>query len=137
MPEEKVIYEQDAIKITTARAVFGEKTYAVSTISSVELVTVNPSAGLSNVLLGGGILASIFGAFSLIPRDGRFHPNWTMLVIGILCIAAGYAWVRSLKPKYMLRFTSTAGAVEAYHSEDRNKIQPIVDAINEAIIQKG
>lgn len=143
MPEEKIIYEREAIKITNLRLVFGEKTYAISTISSVELVTLQPSPTLAGLMMGGGIFMFIIALTTIIPKGSSYshasayNPNWFLLGIGLLIAAAGFAIYRSLAPTYVVKFASTAGAVEAYNSTDKTKIQPIVDAINEAIIQKG
>jgi hypothetical protein len=79
MTDEKAIYEQGTIKITNLRAVFGDKTYAMSNITSVEKGTKADNSGCvvaAMVLIG--ILMVVF-SFS----DGI---QWGTLTGGLLLV---------------------------------------------------
>lgn len=129
MADEKTIYEQGNIKITNLRAMFGDKTYSMSNITSVEKGMKPASTGTAAVFIIGGILLVIYGFSSGL--------NWVMIILGlILAVAGGYA-VSTAKPEYTVQFGSSSGEIKAYNSTDQNEIKGIVEAINQAIIQKG
>jgi len=130
MTEEKVIYEQGNIKITNLRAVFGEKTYAMSNITSVEQGTKQPSGCFSFSFLIGGVFLIIFAFRSI-------EENWGMLALGIIVGIVGIVTLRYQKPEYVVQFGSASGEIKAYTSLNQDEIKQIVQAINEAIIQKG
>lgn len=129
MADEKVIYEQGNIKITNLRAVFGEKTYSMSNITSVEKSKVEQTGCAIPGLIIAGILLFMYSF-----ADGI---NWMLLVVGLVMVGGGIYASRSEKPDYLVQFGSASGEIKAYKSKDQDEIKAIVEAINTAIIQKG
>lgn len=130
MKEEIPIYNQGDIKITNLRAVFGNKTYSMSNITSVEKSKAPDSNGcLVLGLILGGILAVMFSF-----ADGI---SWGILILGVLAAGLGVFVSRTTKPEYVVQFGSASGEVKAYKSTNQDEIKQIVEAINQAIIQKG
>lgn len=128
---ETTLYNRAEVQITSLRAVFGAKTYAISNITSVEGQKIEPSGcmpiGLS---LAGGLLVMVGVVQAL---DGEFGT----LAFGLLLLIPGIAIYRSAKPSFAVNITTSAGEVKAYTSNDWETIRQIVEALNNAIIQKG
>lgn len=128
-PEEKTIYEQGNIKISNLRAVFGEKTYAMSNITSVSKSSDTPNGCFVIGLILGGLLAGVFGL-----SDGL---DWTWIISGVVLFGAGIALARSTRANHTLQIGSSSGEIKALTSQDETLIKELVDAVNKAIIQKG
>lgn len=139
MSEETTIYDKNGIKITNLRAVFGEKTYSVANITSVEAKTIPPSTGCAFTILVGGIIAIIIGISKAFPNTQSFgaHPDYSILILGILAIVSFVIMNRSAKNAYAVSLTTASGEVRAYESNDQQTIKTIVESLNTAIIQKG
>lgn len=138
MAEETVIYQQDKIKITNLRAVFGDKTYSISNVSAVELETMPASTGTGAIMASVGVLMVIYAIVSFIPSQNALRaPNPTLLIIGLLLAAVGIFLLRAAKPSYTVKISTSSGEVKALSSENKELISNIVEAINTAIIQKG
>lgn len=129
---ETTLYNHAEVQITSLRAVFGAKTYAISNITSVEGQKIEPSGcfPISLAILGGAL--TLFGALAAF-ADGGFG----MLMFGLLLLIPGVAIYRSAKPSFAVNITTSAGEVKAYTSNDWETIRQIVEALNNAIVQKG
>lgn len=130
---ETVIYESNGVKITNLRAVFGAKTYSISNITSVESKTIEPNGCVTGVLVMVGVFMIMFGIVSIVNKD----PLWALLVLGLFFAGGGFALYRTAKPTYSVNLTTSAGEVRAHDSYEWSEIGPIVEALNNAIIQKG
>jgi hypothetical protein len=131
MPEEKVIYQQRNIKITNLRAVFGDKTYAMSNITSVEKLSDTPTGAFGWLFL---VLGLIVGMIALL-ADATY--KLPMFLLAAMMIIGGVGTLKPGKPEYIVQFGSASGEIKAYTSTDHKEIEAIVAAINEAIVQKG
>jgi hypothetical protein len=58
-------------------------------------------------------------------------------LLGIIGIVGGITLMVRAKPTYVVRIGSASGEANALASKDRDHIQKIVDAMNEAIIKRG
>lgn len=130
MSEEVTIYEQNGIKITNLRAVFGEKTYSVANITSVEAKTIQPSTGLAFTIFVIGLLLFFAGVADL-------KENLGLIIWALGCFVIFFFMNRSAKPTYSVSLTTASGEVKAYESPDQQIIKTIVQSLNTAIIQKG
>ena len=131
MTEEKVIYEQGNIKITNLRAVFGDKTYAISNITSVtKKEKTNLSAFLPVAIIVVGIAFISFAFFNEVI-------NWIAIGFGVLMVVGGYFVAMLLKTEYFVQIGSASGEEQAYKSKSIVKVMDIVRAINQAIIEQG
>ena len=131
MPEEKVIYEQGNIRITNLRAIFGDKTYAISNITSVtKKEKTNLSAFLPVAIIVVGIAFISFAFFV----DAI---NWAAISFGVFMVVGGYFVAMLLKTEYFVQIGSASGEEQAYKSKSIAKVTDIVRAINQAMIQQG
>ncbi len=130
MTEEKVIYEQGNIKITNMRAIFGDKTYAISNITSVtKKEKTNLFAFLPVGIIVFGLAFMIFAFFN--------HVNWAMILFGVFMVVGGYFVAMLLKTEYFVQIGSASGEEQAYKSKSIAKVTEIVKAVNQAMIQQG
>jgi len=131
MSQDEVVYFQDlGITITNARAVLGAKSYAMANITSVGMghTPANRTPGVIVALLGvafGGCLATASDSAT------------GALIFGLVLLLSGVAIAASAKSKYAVRIGSASGESDALSSDDREHIQKIVNALNEAIVKRG
>lgn len=57
--------------------------------------------------------------------------------MGIIILILGFWWIFTIKNQYAVRISTNAGEVNSIVSKDRDYIQKIVNALNEAIIHRG
>jgi membrane-bound ClpP family serine protease len=130
MSEEKVIYEKGNIKITNMRAIFGDKTYAVSNITSVtKKEKTTPFSFLPVGIIVFGIAFITISFFN--------NLNGALMILGVFMVIGGYFVAMLLRTEYFIQLGSAAGDTEAYTSKDIAEIEKIVQAINQAMIQQG
>lgn len=130
MTEETIIFQNGDIKITNLRAVFGEKTYSVSNITSVEAAKINPSSCLPMSVFLLGIFLILIGIVDI-------KQNFSYILFGALAFVIFYFLNKVSSPSWAVSITTAAGEIKAYKSTDQESIKKIVDALNNAIIQKG
>lgn len=131
MTQEKVIYEQGNIKITNMRAIFGDKTYAISNITSVtRKEKTNLSAFLPVAVIVVGIAFISFAFFI-------YAINWVAIGFGSIMVVGGYFLAMLLKTEYFVQIGSASGEEQAYKSKSIAKVTEIVKAVNQAMIQQG
>lgn len=124
-------YQDGAVTVTNARAVLGGKTYAMANITSVSMGMrpANRVVGIVVALVGLVIAACSAAAGG----DASFGG----ILFGILVLGAGIALTVMAKPSYIVRIGSASGEADGLVSKDREHIQKIVNAMNEAIIRRG
>jgi len=135
--EEKIFYDNGSVKVTSARFVTSNgDTYSLATVSSIKMrVKSLELERLKNKIIGYGAIAlgaliaigSIFDGFSI---GG--------IIFGLLAIAIGYLFLKTQpEDTYHVITASASGESEALFSTDKNEVQKIVNALNEAIIHRG
>ena len=130
MTEEKVIYEQGDIKITNIRAIFGDKTYTISNITSVaKMEKTTPFSFLPVSIIVFGIAFMTISFFNDV--------NWAIMILGVFMVIGGYFVAMLLRTEYFVQIGSAAGETEAYTSKNIAEIEKIVQAVNQAMIQQG
>jgi hypothetical protein len=125
---EIMLYSDRSVVITTTRAVFGAKTYAMSNIASITMGTKS-----SNVGLLFGILLFLMGLMCIAINNHSLMS----IVFGLTFLGCGGLILYSLKTTYVVRIASTSGEADALLSKDEAYIRRIVSAANEAIIERG
>jgi hypothetical protein len=122
---EKTYYSDGAITVTSTRAVLEGKTYAMANITTVSLTENQQGAGCGCALLGFGALCTLGLASAETLIIG---------VIGVLIVVAGL-FLMSQK-SYIVCIGSASGETNALQHPSREYIQTIVDAVNQAIIDR-
>lgn len=122
MENELTFYQDGFVTVTQSRYVTESKTYAMRNISSVHVFEIIKSRTKA-------VLMIIFGLFLLFSKD--------IFWIGIIIIALGIWWLLSIKNEYAVRISTNAGEANSITSKNRDYIQKIVNALNDAIIHRG
>ena len=112
MPEQ-IFFEQGEIKITSARAVFGDHTYVLNAVASVRYVELKPDRKWPMFLM-------IFGVFCVL----------TTTIIGAV-------WWFLQKTQHVVLLSSASGEICAMVIRDKILADHVVAAINEAIVSRG
>lgn len=138
MTDETILLEEQGIKITNLRAMFGGKTYAVSNITSVERET-TPASSAPLVFAAIGVLMAVMAVPSFFQDRGAFSsgPNISLLVIGFLVLGLGILMTRAAKPSYNVKISTASGEIKAFTSDSDELTARITSALNDAIIHKG
>jgi hypothetical protein len=150
-PQEATLYQSPSVQVTTARLIIGPKTYAMANITSVTIVQEAPDTSgpiwLSVGGLGAVVLACCPGALALGLFSGPSEDYGTgaiciltaagMGLAGLLALTGAIALGRSLKPTFLVRIGSASGEVSVLADKNRELVECIVRAINEAIVRRG
>src|SRR5690349_20068994 len=119
--EETKYYEQGGIKITSARAMFGNSTFALANITSVAAGTITGSTTFPVLLILVGIACGLLGFAS---RDYQFV-CWGA---GIVMVLVGIVIARSVTDSYVVKVGTSGAEQRAYTSSNKEEVQKIVAA---------
>lgn len=122
--EEKVFYRDDIVTVTQSRFIANQKTYTMRNISSVTITKIEKSTLLQMALLITGILMAIFS------EEG-------IRLLGIVVAIGSFVWMAMMKSEFSIRISTNAGETNTLISENKEYVQKIVNALNEAIIYRG
>jgi hypothetical protein len=131
--DEKTFYESDGVKVTNARFIVNNQTYALSSVNSVKVyetdVTSSPAAPA--LLVGGGIVWMLFLIFS---NGGVIY-----YIPSLALIAGGFylAIIIKRKLEYIVALTTSSGENAALRSNKKQEITLIEKALNDAIVYRG
>jgi len=127
--------DENGIRITPTRLIIpgkshneGPSTYAMANITSVKMEKHNPKRF-------GGIIIALIGAISI--AIAVISHTEAIIGGGGIFIILGIIWAVLLKPKYHLKVSSASGETDAFISKDKQYINRVVIAINEALIKRG
>lgn len=124
---EKPLFHDEAATVTPTRAILGGTTYAVANITSVRHQEQPGAMGLTLF----GLSLAIVGLMLL---DAYMGPAIGLVAFGL---AVGTTGVMIRKPKHWV-LVGTAGAeTRAVFSYDKHWTTKVVEALNQAIIDRG
>ncbi|MEM1552902.1 MAG: DUF6232 family protein [Candidatus Bathyarchaeia archaeon] len=137
---EVIYYQDEAVTITNARAVLGGKTYAIPHITSVTVGEIRPKR--LRIFIGMWFAASLVACLVtgvLAPEMEQAREtvgNIGILLAGLVFVA-GIVLAVKAKPTYVVRLVTAAGEADAYTSKDKEYVEKVVSALNEAITSRG
>lgn len=124
--EENKFFENGNVLVTGSRFVVDAQTYAMSNVTSVK-------TGIKPASKAVGVILILIGVICLAGGQGES----TSLMWGAGLCLVGVLLYRSAKPTYSVVLNTAAGENQALISEDRNYIDEVVSALNNAIISRG
>jgi hypothetical protein len=126
------ILKEKNVKITNERAIIGTKTYPISEIASVNMDVNEPKLFLPIFFIVIAAVCSVLIALT----DMREYSECltTSMYLGI---AGLLFFLLSQKTKYSVRIRSASGELNVLEAVDKEHVERIVEAINEAIVQRG
>ncbi len=117
--QKKIFYQDPKVTVTQDKFVSDGETYAIKDISSVSNFEIVKSKNGPSMLMALGVIL-------LVPSGMR--------ILGGILVILGFVWLFSVKNEYAVRISRNADEINSLVSRDRDYIQKIVDALNEAII---
>ncbi len=127
--EEKIIYEHRDIKVSNVRAVFGDKTFSMSNITSVMFIKIPKVIRLYGVTI-------IFFAITIYYVSKDSSATW-QIPTAIFLALIGALLIIFDRQKYAVRIGTAGGEINAIILKSESEIKSIVDSLNEAIIKRG
>ncbi len=134
--EESVLQEQGNVKVTDKRVVIGAKTYALANITSVEMGRRDESGSGALLKLVVGLILMGIGTLLTFTNGVSFFAL-AMAAIGALLVWQGNKASKERVSTYLVKVGSASGESNILESKDLNVIQPIVNAINDAIVRRS
>jgi hypothetical protein len=131
---EQVYYDRNRIRISSTRAVFGSKTFALAAITSVEGRRLHPERSGPYLIILGGVLACAMSARLFMDST---EAGVIFLLIGLAVIGLGVIWASRIGPKYAVILCTSARERKVGVSTNESEIGEIVAALNRAIIDRG
>jgi len=129
MEEEQAYFSDDKVTITKTHATIDGKPYTVGDISSVQMAKRPPARNLPITLIAIGFMSGL-AAFGGESRFLYGSVAVMFLVLGVLLFVSQH-------DRYAVQINLTSGKVDALLSRDQEYVQRIVDALNQAITERG
>lgn len=138
MSAEHIYYQSDDILITSRRAAFGSKTYALNNITSVSQNRQPPDLTLPGLALGfGAILAASSLGFLALAANENLPGHWACFGISVgvsaLAFYFGFRWWGDAKPSWRIQLGSASGETEAFSTQNLKQAIAITEALNDAL----
>jgi hypothetical protein len=118
--EEKTFFENGDVKVTNSRFVTGGQTYAMSNVTSVKTFIQKPSRVF-------GVLLLIVGLIMLL----------NSLMFGFVLVALASVILYMQKSIYHVMLSTSGGETSALKTNEREYIEKVVNALNDAIVHRG
>lgn len=118
--DEKTFFENDGVKVTNARFVVDGQTFAMSNVTSVNPVTVPPNRMWGYVLL-------LIGLVGLMGNP----------LFGAPVIAIAIYIIYKQKRTYHVMLRTSGGETKALTTQQKEYVDTIVSALNDAIVHRG
>ncbi len=117
---EQTFFEYEDVKVTNARFISGGQTYAMSNITSVKAFEQQPNRFWPAIFVLLGVIILGNGSYS-----------------GFLIILAAAAFMFMQKTVYHVMLSTSAGETSALKTHQKEYLQQVVAAVNEAIVHRG
>lgn len=124
---EITLFEQGAVKVTTARFINENITHSIAGITAVSSGTIPANKFLLKLGFGWGIFAAMALSVAAFPFG---------LLVGPLIPLAFWKALKRKKATHVVMLHSASGAVDAMRSKDEDLIKSIVNALNDAISRR-
>jgi hypothetical protein len=128
---EKVYFDRENITVTKTRFIAHGKTYAMNTVSSVEVRQEPPRMGCLFLIVTCGLLIFASAAFA------TGISVVALLVIGLGVMAVGVVGITKQNKRFTLLLTTSAHEIAVLTSSNKSFIYQIKDAVEESIIDRA
>ena len=147
--KERIFFQQNNVLVSQSRLVIGDKTYVLRNISSVSTASnywvKKPSKTLYKVLIGFASALLLFQyqtiSISKMLKTAHSSISYVIIFICIALIIFAIYKISKLKPEYFynyyVRISSNSGTSDVLSSPDKQYIEKVVEALNQAIIYRG
>lgn len=118
--EEKIFFEYEDVKVTNSRFISGGQTYVMNNITSVKPFEQNPSRI-------GGIVVFLIGLAAMSSN----------VLVGLLVCAAAAYFLYQQKTVFHILLATSAGETKALVTYQRDYLDKVIAALNNAIVSRG
>lgn len=129
-PHEEIFFSGRGVSVTKTRFCVPGETYALASISSVQMTVKEASRAFPGLLLVVSILL-LFLSFA----ESKFDAS--AFTFGLIMLIFSVIWLWKQKNVYQVTLGFSGAERTGYRSEDRNLISNLVEALNRAIIARG
>jgi hypothetical protein len=119
--EEHTFFEHEGVKVTNARFINGGQTFAMNNVTSVKPYEKKPSRL-------GGILVLAVGLIVMASAN---------VITGLLIAAAAAFYLYQQKTVYHILLATSAGESTALVTYQREYLNHVIAALNNAIVHRG
>jgi predicted membrane channel-forming protein YqfA (hemolysin III family) len=134
--EETVFFNFNGIIVSNSRFIVRSQTYAMQSVTSVKPGIIKPSRAVALAFILTGMLLMIAELAALELLDLLDHQG-VLLVAGVVAILIGLiAWYLG-KPRYSVILHTSAGEHHALVSDNKQDIEHVLQALNQAIVSRG
>lgn len=120
---EQIFFENGNITINQEQFIVENQTFEMASITSLKIETSPPSKRLSgNIAIVGALCFSLTEFF---------------FIIGLLLLGVAFFLWKKAKPHYSIILNTRAGEKQALVSDDKEYIDQVVSALNQALISRN
>lgn len=119
---EQTFFEYEDVKVTSARFLTGGQTYAMSNVTSVKSFVQKPKRFWPILFLIVGVIAA-FAAQSPVPG----------IILALICVAVLFLQ----KTLYHVMLSTASGETSALKTKQKDYLDKVVGALNQAIVHRG
>lgn len=117
---ETTFFEHEGVRVTNSRFIVDGQTFAMNNITSVKPLEQKPKRFLPGLLVVLGALPAFSGAYGA-------------LMLSLI----GVAWLAMQKTVYHVMLHTAGGETSALKTHQKEYLQQIVTALNNAIVHRG
>jgi len=118
--DETTFFEYEGVRVTNTRFIVDGQTFAMNNITSVKPLEQKPNRLLPGLLVVIGVLPALNGAYG-----------------GLVLSAIGIAWLAMQKTVYHIMLHTAVGETSALKTFQKEYLQKVVTALNNAIVHRG
>jgi len=118
--DEKIFFEHEGVRVTNTRFVVDGQTFAMNNVTSVKPLEKKPSRVGPIILIFLGILSAIGGGY-----------------VGLVVSGIGALWWYMQKTTYHVMLHTSGGETSALKTYQREYLNKVVGALNDAIVHRG
>lgn len=119
--DERIFFEYEDVKVTSARFVSGGQTFAMTNVTSVKPYEQKPSRLGGIIVLGIGLIIMAASNF----------------IVGLLIAAAAAFHLYQQKTIFHILLATSAGETKALVTYQREYLNQVIAALNDAIVYRG
>lgn len=118
--DETTFFEYEGVRVTNTRFIVDGQTFAMNNITSVKPLEQKPNRLLPGLLMAIGVLPAFNGAYG-----------------GLVLSLIGAVWWAMQKTVYHVMLHTAGGETSALKTFQKEYLQKVVTALNNAIVHRG
>ena len=128
--EEKTFFAYEDVKVTSSRFISGGQTFAMSNVTSVKAFEQKPSRF-------GGIIFLLVGLGFVVKEVLLGVPSVESVIFGIVLTALAALYLYEQKTVYHVMLATAGGETSALKTYQKEYLDRVVGALNQAIVYRG